>query len=367
METVKLFFISAILTVFGINGGQAQVQNRACIPDINGYKTLQCDFHIHSVFSDGTVWPTVRIDEAFREGLDAISLTEHLENRRYVYDNSITRNRSYDLALPVSKEKDVILIRGAEITRAMPPGHFNAIFLNDCDALAQQDWQQSFTEAKKQNAFIFWNHPSWDAQQPDTTLWFPEHTEIYNNGWLQGIEVVNGQKYCKESFQWCLDKKLTMIGTSDIHQPIQTDIDFAKGGHRTMTLVFARERTTESIHEALLSRRTAIYFNNMLIGEEQYLRPLFEKSIEITAVKRNETGITISFKNNSSLSFQLKKTAHDPEIVYFRDYEIKPHSHHTITVKTPVNKNGDVNFEITNLLVKPGKGLNCTYRLPLSK
>jgi hypothetical protein len=364
MKTKKILFLVAIISALVVNGGQAQVQNRVAIPDINGYKTLQCDFHIHSVFSDGTVWPTVRVDEVFREGLDAMSLTEHLENRRYVYDTGITHNRSYELALPVSKEKDIILIRGAEITRAMPPGHFNAIFLSDCDALFQQDWRQSFAEAKKQNAFVFWNHPSWDAQQPDTTLWFPEHTEIFNNGWLNGIEVVNGQKFCKESFQWCLDKKLTMIGVSDIHQPIQTDVDFAKGEHRTMTLVFARERTAEAIHEALINRRTAIYFNDLLIGEEQYLRSIFENSIEIKEIKRNENSATISFINHSGLSYQLKKTAHNPEIVYFRDFTIKPHSHHTITVRMPANKSGDVNFEISNLLVKPGKGLDYSYKLP---
>ena len=26
-------------------------------PDIPGYQTLKCDLHIHTVFSDGSVWP----------------------------------------------------------------------------------------------------------------------------------------------------------------------------------------------------------------------------------------------------------------------------------------------------------------------
>src|SRR5512133_792216 len=51
------------------------------IPNILGYKTVKCDFHMHSVFSDGQVWPTVRIDEAWRDGLDAISITDHIEYR----------------------------------------------------------------------------------------------------------------------------------------------------------------------------------------------------------------------------------------------------------------------------------------------
>ena len=49
------------------------------IPDIPGYLTLKCDFHMHTVFSDGDVWPTVRVQEAWLEGLDAISITDHIE------------------------------------------------------------------------------------------------------------------------------------------------------------------------------------------------------------------------------------------------------------------------------------------------
>ena len=48
--------------------GKAQVRNEIRVPDPEGYRTLKCDFHIHTVFSDGLVWPTVRVDEAYREG-----------------------------------------------------------------------------------------------------------------------------------------------------------------------------------------------------------------------------------------------------------------------------------------------------------
>ncbi|MDR0332848.1 MAG: histidinol-phosphatase [Dysgonamonadaceae bacterium] len=360
MNLTKLLPLLAILIA---STGQAQVQNRIVIPDILGFKTLQCDFHIHTVFSDGLVWPTVRVDEAYREGLDAISLTEHLEWQAFGRDIVASHNRSYEIAKPVADNLDVILIRGSEITRSMPPGHFNAIFLSDSDALAKDDWRESFAEAKKQNAFIFWNHPSWDAQQPDTTLWWNEHTEILNNGWMHGIEVCNGNLFCQESFQWCLDKNLTMIGTSDIHQPIQTDIDFARGEHRTMTLVFAKERTAEGIREALDNQRTAIFYQNQLIGREQYLRAIFENSIEIIDISRGQTHATVRLLNKSGLTFRLKKTGHGGDVVYFRDYEIKPHSRHSISVRFPIEGESRVNFEVTNLLVSPGQGLQCSYRI----
>ena len=40
---------------------------------------ISTDLHIHTVFSDGFVWPDLRVDEALREGLDLISITDHLE------------------------------------------------------------------------------------------------------------------------------------------------------------------------------------------------------------------------------------------------------------------------------------------------
>ncbi len=48
-------------------------------PDTAEYQTLVVDLHTHSVFSDGHVWPSIRMGEAILDGLDAIAVTEHLE------------------------------------------------------------------------------------------------------------------------------------------------------------------------------------------------------------------------------------------------------------------------------------------------
>ena len=299
---------------------EAQRRNEICVPDLDGYVTLKCDFHIHSVFSDGLVWPTVRVDEAYREGLDAIALTEHIEYRPHKEDMAAAdHNRSYELCQQKAKDLGILLIKGSEITCSMAPGHFNALFLSDSNPLEQEEYMDAFKEAKKQNAFIFWNHPGWDRQQPDSTLWWPEHTTLYNEGCMQGIEVANGSLYMPEAVQWCLDKNLTMLGTSDIHQPIQTDYDFAKGEHRTMTFVFAKERTAEGIREALNAGRTAAYYRDMVIGKEALLRPFFEKCVQIEEVNRSEKRVVLSVTNTSDLRLNLKKVAHSPAVVYFRE------------------------------------------------
>ena len=81
------------------------------IPDVNGYKVLKCDFHTHTVFSDGYVWPNIRAQEAWEEGLDAIALTEHIEYHPYKDYIEINHNRSHELIENVSKRNNVILIR----------------------------------------------------------------------------------------------------------------------------------------------------------------------------------------------------------------------------------------------------------------
>jgi phosphoribosyl-ATP pyrophosphohydrolase len=351
----------------------SQGRGNIVIPDLKGYVTLKCDFHMHTVFSDGTVWPTVRVDEAFREGIDAISLTEHLESRRYLQDmekmgnisiRNLSHNISYALAQTYAKDRGIMLIRGAEITRSMPPGHHNAIFITDADKLATPEYMDAFRAAKAQNAFIFWNHPGWVSQQPDTTLWFNEHTQLLQQGMMHGIVVVNGPYY-PEVHRWCLEKKLTLIGASDAHGPIAP---YAPGKHRTMTLVFARERTPESIHEALKERRTAVYHENFVIGEEKYLKELFENALEITVTKTENTA-SITIKNKSDLIFHLRPTNHDARLTYLRNinlqpFTIAPQGAQTISVRLNGGiKGGDVNISVENFLVEPEKGMRYTIKI----
>ena len=42
-------------------------RNEINIPGFDDYRVLKCDFHTHTVFSDGLVWPDGRIYEALCE------------------------------------------------------------------------------------------------------------------------------------------------------------------------------------------------------------------------------------------------------------------------------------------------------------
>ena len=307
IQQTLLLSIVLFLTFSSPSYSQMQVRTEVNIPDIPGYKTLKCDFHMHTVFSDGTVWPHIRVEEAWREGLDAIAISDHIEYLPHWDDIKKNHNRSYELAKPHARAFNVILIRGAEITRSMPPGHFNAIFLKDANALDTKTWKDAIKAAIDQGAFVFWNHPGW--RQPDEIpIWYDEHTEIYENGWMHGMEIVNERSYYTLAQKWCLEKNITILGNSDIHNPINLDYDISDGDHRAMTLVFVRERSEKAIKEALFNGRTAVYTQNFLMGEEQYLKPIFEESIEIIPSPDPIKGMgrtAFQIHNRSDLSFIL--------------------------------------------------------------
>ena len=285
------------------------------IPNIPGFQTLKCDFHIHTVFSDGKVWPTVRVAEAINEGLDAIAITDHIKHGKqgkYSPDVKGDRNRSFDLASAAAKNTDLIVIKGAEITQGMPPGHINAIFMKDA-AIDQADYFKSFREAKAQGAFIFWNHPLWRSpdkkwEQDGIAQWFDTHTDLVKSGILMGIEVVNAKSYSQEAHRWCIEKNLTMIANSDIHEPIGMEYDLTKE-HRPTTLVFAKERSKDGIKEALQNQRTALWFEDNVIGSADLLSPLFQECIKVEKVEYLEKLAVVTLRNTSDFSFFLENTS----------------------------------------------------------
>ena len=92
---VFFFFAFSTSLVFG----QGNVRTEIDIPEIPGYVTLKCDFHMHTVFSDGLVWPTVRVGEAWKEGLNALAISDHIEYQPHRKDIPTDHNRSYEIAL----------------------------------------------------------------------------------------------------------------------------------------------------------------------------------------------------------------------------------------------------------------------------
>ncbi|OPZ28504.1 MAG: hypothetical protein BWZ00_01282 [Bacteroidetes bacterium ADurb.BinA174] len=290
------------------------------IPDVNGFKVLKCDFHMHTVFSDGDVWPTVRVQEAWQEGLDAIAITDHMEYTPKKDDIKPNNDRPYEIAKPNAQRQGIMLIKGTEITRQTPPGHFNAIFIGETgDYLTvntRETDREAVMKAEAQNAFIFWNHPGWQPGIAGSYEWLPFIEDLYKNKALDGIEVVNGTGFHMKALDWCVDKDLTVMGTTDIHNLISLSYDNSRDYiHRTMTLVMACDNTPESVREALDARRTVAWASKYLMGKEENVRNLFDACVEVLPrhhFETNRDGKTINYyqiRNNSDLYFELVRTA----------------------------------------------------------
>jgi len=271
------------------------------IPDAGGFKVLKCDFHMHTVFSDGIVWPTVRVDEAWREGLDAIAITDHIEGQPQKPFVGGDHNSSYEIALPAATGKDLLLVRGGEITRDVE-GHYNAIFLKDVNPLDQPDFLKVIEAAVSQGAFVFWNHPL-AYPRPGQPAWSDLQENLVKHGWLHGIEVFNEREWYPMALGWCTSRNLSVMGNSDIHDVTSEYYDLANR-HRPMTLVLAKERTLDSLREALFAHRTVAWFGDSLAGSKESLEPLVQASLTLS-VKPLEGGFRIEFRNVSDIPFAV--------------------------------------------------------------
>jgi len=327
-------------------------------PNIPGYQTLICDLHTHTVFSDGLVWPTVRIDEAVREHLDCIAISDHIEYQPHKDDIPTNHNRPYEIASEKAEKKNILLIKGAEITRDTPPGHYNALFLSDINPLVEPEFLTVIEKANEQNAFVFWNHHTWKGLERGQ--WTDLQTTMYEKKWLHGMEVANGGDYYPLAHQWCLERNLTMLGNSDIHSP-SLFYPYTAQKHRTVNLIFAKERTVEAIREALWAGRTAVWFNNQLVGRQDYLKPLFDACVTITESDSVQDGeISFEMANNALVDMELERSGETGPLT------IQLPAYSTVTVKVELSKGAGsaaLSYHVKNFLVAPKKGLEVTFNV----
>ena len=391
---MKKFLLSLFAAALTFGAVSATTYNKIVVPDIAGYKTLKGDFHIHTVFSDATVWPTTRVQEAMWEGLDVIAITDHIDSRLQKQVNAglfnadkCDRNRSWEIARKAAGKK-LIVIHGGEISRGMPPGHWNCLFIKDgnkiCEAAEKFNDDEfkaakaGLKEAHEQGGFTMWNHPNWEAQAPNETVWYKEHDKLFKAGYMQGIEVYN--KFCgysPEAHQWALDNNITMFGNSDSHSPFFYQIDHVGGQHRPVTLVFATERNEAGVRNALEHQRTAVLAEEMVYGREDMLRPLYEACIVVKSVKYSDSRITFTLENKSSIPIRICKAPGSEPYTYIRTYEIRPFETISIAIKpNRVNHKSpkfsgetelDAHFVVETFQIGPNKPLPYTYHFEFPK
>lgn len=349
MKRISLVLIGLLL-LSSLAISQRKVHH---LPKLGGFITLKCDFHMHTVFSDGNVWPNNRVDEAWNEGLDAISITDHIEYQPHKKYIPVDHNAAFNIVENYAKQKNIILVHGTEVTRSMPPGHLNALFVEDATKLDKPDFMEVMEEARKQGAFVHWNHPGWKGQQKDgIAKWYEVHGELVEKDWMQGIEFFNNKEYYPNVLDWCLEKDLAVIANSDVHGITDQAYDLPAGNHRPMTLVFAKERTQDALKEAMFARRTVAYFGNSLAGKEDLLRPLFKAAIIVhEPFMETDKQIYLELENKTDLDFSLEATEEGiPATI-----QIPAHSIASVRVnKEALTK---LNYKVNNMMIGSDKFL----------
>jgi predicted metal-dependent phosphoesterase TrpH len=333
------------------------------IPGFGGFQTLKCDFHMHTVFSDGNVWPSVRVGEAWVEGLDVIAITDHMEYVPHADDVKVDFNRSYELVKNLAAERNLVFIKASEITRQTPPGHFNALFIQDASALlagkaVPENDKEALAKAVAQKAFIFWNHPGWKAESIKGSYeWIDFVDQLHKDKNLHGIEVFNGNDFYRKALDWAVDNNLTVMANTDVHSVVGMEYVLGDNSHRTMTLVFARERSEAGVREALEAGRTAAWCGKYLAGKEEHLKNLFHACIH-PGKPYLKKGTTRYFEisNKSDLYFELiRKVDSRSETI-----RLFPRSSQLLTAK-----DGETSreYEVVNAFVRGDQNLK--VQIPL--
>ena len=334
------------------------------LPQVNGYNVYKADLHTHTFYSDGHVSPEFRVIEAWNDGLDVLAVTEHIEYRSlerdmiefmkgYVKEDAKPINwsivntpaddrgiqtdldMSVRLAQKEAEKYGLIIIPGAEISRAPETtGHFNLLFTTDNDAIYHPDPLESMKNAKAQGALIIHNHPGWRRPSLDMIDF---EKKIYPMGILDGIEVMNQLDFYPRAIERAKEYGLFMMSNTDMHTSTY-EYYRLNGALRNMTLIFAKDKSLDSLKEALKARRTLAYSFGTIAGEEQLLVDFFKASVSCETLCVDAKGVkTYELKNNTSLSYTLSFGA-DPVV-------LEPFS----VVRRTVEDNKVIKFEVLNM------------------
>ena len=287
---------------------------------LNGYNVYKADLHTHSIFSDGLVHPKWRVYEAWQDGLDVMAVTEHIENRAYEnmfheylkeytdkeYQKGPAGLKNVDINFSIREAKKeavkygITIIPGSEITRSgSEVGHFNALFTTDNNLIYDEDPVQSIRNAKSQGALVMHNHPGWRRKDIKMT---PTEKTAYGEGLIDGVEVMNGGMFFPGIIDRVCEYNQFIAANTDVHKTTASDYRLT-GADRPMTLILAKDKSLESLREALLQRRTIAFGFNTLCGSEELLRDFFHACVKVTRI--NETSVLVT--NMTSITFKLQQ------------------------------------------------------------
>jgi len=225
--------IAIVTLTMGVALGTASGRLRYRPPAQSGeYYILAGDFHVHAAPGDGSLTPSALRDEAARQGLDVIAITNH---------NQFVAAR---LVASLAADADQpLVLTGEEVTN--PDYHLIAVGiqhvvrsdLSVADAAAAIHTAGGVAiAAHPTNGFSGYDDAGLAAVD-GTEVAHPERLEKYRRQYIETFERARR-----------LNPHAAAIGSSDVHNTL------ALG--RCRTFVFARERTARGVLEAIRAGRT---------------------------------------------------------------------------------------------------------------
>ncbi|MGL3823119.1 Sb-PDE family phosphodiesterase [Sphingopyxis sp. R3-92] len=348
----------------------------------DGQQVLAVDTHTHSLFSDGAVWPNVRVSEAVSSGLDMLAITEHIDYQPKFKDlPNLDRNRAFVVARDAATggSSGLLVVNGVEIAQPDASlgtfsGHFNAIFLNDANKLLlptpknqppRVDWRKAIRAAKEQGAIMIWNHSWWDQGQTKPQ---PFHRELMQEKLIDGLEVANAAQYSPSAFQFALDHDLAIVGGSDLHSTMQSFFEYSGIEQRTSTLVLADDKSEAAIKKGFQARRTVALYNHTLIGRERDVRSIVEGALTIEVRSVAHPGDPFGFgklaiRNAASSPFTLRRVGADMIMDAGPMVTVPARGEIVLTFKSGAEgQSASMDFDVLNAQIAPHTPLRMTLR-----
>lgn len=316
-----------------------EIRHEIILPQVRGLNIYKADLHTHTIFSDAHVTPEYRVQEAWLDGLDVIAITEHVEYRDYeqkmidflsgylpagteaVNTNLLDKGPEkggiqVDLNLPIrlaekaGERYGIVVVPGAEISRTPETiGHYNAIFVKDINTIYHPDCYESFRRAKAQGALVVHNHPGW--RRPSMEIG-PFEQRAYDEGLIDGIETFNSADLYPQAIDRAKKYGFFMVGATDAHISVARDY-LMRTPIRNMTMIFAKDKSLESLREALVNGMAIAYGWGTLSGEESLLKDLFKASMQTRVERTDAKGVrTVAITNTTSISYTLRIGGDNP-------------------------------------------------------
>jgi len=240
------------------------------LPTIDGWQILAADFHVHAFPGDGSLAAWDIADEARRQGLDVVTITNH------------NQNLAARLIAWVPQPSAVLLIPGDEVTA--PAFHLAVVGTERAI-----DWRQSVPviadEVHAQGGAVILAHP---------TREFPAAIDPEALRAVDGLDVAhpiahsgrNARADLTGAFERAsrIHPEAAPIGSSDFHTTVAMGI--------CRTYVFVRDRSRPAVIDAIRHGRTvACDQNGRTFGMPVFRTAVESLCVEAAANRRHEPAL----------------------------------------------------------------------------